>query len=666
MPKRTREIKNEQSQSPRHKRSSQPSPDLKTWKTLCNVFQNIELESGRNNKIQHLCDYFESLLLHSEFETLLASMYLATATLAPSHAGIELGIGDALVTQAIANLGQTRDDLVKQQIKTVGDIGTVAQDYANRMNISNTQTHLCSSVEEVTYPLSKSLCSSVDHTIHEDHKCSSLSFKHYDKKTYSVTDIHEMLLGMADDGNKMVVTRHMNKILMCCKTMTSSANDGQVCFLFRILVGKMRLGVADSAVIAALASAYLVVFGTDKKKKDVSTQFKKMYTESPDYSILVHAIKTHGSHFESIVKQCQIHIGLPIRPMLATAQKDVQISSIVKSLDTPFLAQYKLDGERTQLHIFTDDKHMSNVKIYSRSGEDQTPKYTDFIQHILPFFTNVNCILDGEIVAYNRTTREIKPFAILSHHTEDHPEEIAFFVFDLLYYNHSLLDQPLYIRQKLLYEHITPQDGFIIMTPERKFTSCDTDEDVMNFVTEAVEHNCEGLVLKKLNGTYEPSVRCNHWLKLKEDYIAGLGDSFDLVPIGAFFGRGKRTSVYGTFLMAVRVGDRYQTICKLGTGFSDALLNELKSTLVPIINLPDQPTQPANYDSNIIPDVWLKPTQVWEVLAASMSQSPIHTAMISSGVCIGLRFPRLVRVRNDKTPSSATNIQQVEEMLLIK
>jgi len=74
------------------------------------------------------------------------------------------------------------------------------------------------------------------------------------------------------------------------------------------------------------------------------------------------------------------------------------------------------------------------------------------------------------------------------------------------------------------------------------------------------------------NSTYEPAKRSFKWLKLKKDYIdTGLGDSFDLVPIGAFFGSGKRKAVYGAYVLACYNEDleRYETLCKIGTGFSD-------------------------------------------------------------------------------------------------
>lgn len=176
---------------------------------------------------------------------------------------------------------------------------------------------------------------------------------------------------------------------------------------------------------------------------------------------------------------------------------------------------------------------------------------------------------------------------------------------------------------------------------------------------------------------------------MKKDYLAGLGDSLDLVVIGAYFGKGKRTNVYGAFLLGIydQSTESYQSICKIGTGFTDEVLESHYQKLKPLELLQKK----SYYDTgDAKPDVWIDNQVVWEVLAADLSLSPIYSAargLVSlffwydvfslKGFCwsifwssggfkcgdgtrgISLRFPRYIRERDDKGPEDGTGPDQV-------
>jgi DNA ligase-1 len=158
--------------------------------------------------------------------------------------------------------------------------------------------------------------------------------------------------------------------------------------------------------------------------------------------------------------------------------------------------------------------------------------------------------------------------------------------------------------------------------------------------------------------------------KIKKDYLSGIGDSLDLVVLGAYYGKGKRTSVYGAFLLACYNSntDTYETVCNIGTGFSEAVLEELHSQLSSITIDRPKPFYSHSSGNQHQPDVWFEPKFVWEVKTADLTLSPRYKAGCKEGVDpsgekgISLRFPRFIKVREDKKPDMATSSRQVAEM----
>lgn len=166
------------------------------------------------------------------------------------------------------------------------------------------------------------------------------------------------------------------------------------------------------------------------------------------------------------------------------------------------------------------------------------------------------------------------------------------------------------------------------------------------------------------NATYEPSKRSFNWLKLKKDYLeTEIGDSLDLVVVGADYGTGKRTGTFGSFLLACWNDDRerLETVCKVGTGFSDEALKEIYEQLKDLV-IDKAPQNLKFKDKNV--DTWVQPTLVWEIKAADLSLSPIYQAAIGEvdpEKGIALRFPRYIRTRGDKKIEQATSHEQIVE-----
>jgi len=336
-----------------------------------------------------------------------------------------------------------------------------------------------------------------------------------------------------------------------------------------------------------------------------------------------------------------------------------------------FTGEWKYDGERAQIHVVSRD----NIRIYSRNSENMTEKYPDVIKVIAENLCEgvESCIIDSELVAYDQVNCKILPFQVLTTRArkniaiEDIKVNVCVFAFDAMLLNGSpLVNETLETRRSKLWAMLKPTDGRIVFATYRNFDEI-KEEEIQAFLDESVAGSCEGLMLKTLteNATYEPSKRSLNWLKLKKDYLDGMADSIDVVPIGAFYGKGKRTGAYGAFLLAVydQENEEFQTVCKAGTGFSDEDLathyNFFKERTVP--------SAEANYNvsDRMVPDVWLEACQVWEIRAADLSISPVHTSAMgvkADGKGIGLRFPRFLRIRDDKSPEDATTPEQIIDM----
>lgn len=465
-----------------------------------------------------------------------------------------------------------------------------------------------------------------------------------------------------------------------------------------MLAGKLRIGLAEKSVLIALAHASnrcvdekqrTVVSsktGTpDEKQRTVVSSktetppadeeetdepasiIKTVFNSLPNYDIVIPRLLEHGIY--ELPKHCTMEPGIPLKPMLAHPTKS--LSQVLDRFENlAFTCEYKYDGERAQIHRLASGECL----IYSRNSENMSQKYPD-IREKLPLIAKPSVqsfVLDCEVVAWEPQTERILPFQILSTRkrkdvTVDSVQvQVVLMAFDLLYLNgEPLLKRSLRERRVALHEHFIEVPGEFYFA---KSIDSSTVEDIQTFLDEAVQSSCEGLMIKTLDAeaSYEPSKRSRNWLKVKKDYLADIGDSLDLVVMGGYAGRGKRTGVYGGFLLGCHDPDseEFQAICKIGTGFSEQDLETLAATLRPHVLSVPKPYY--RFGENVRPDVWFDSVCVWEVKAADFSISPIYTAawgLIEPGKGISLRFPRFIRDRTgEKGPEDATTSQQVAEM----
>lgn len=497
------------------------------------------------------------------------------------------------------------------------------------------------------------------------------------------------------------------KVDLIKKMLVATQQPTETKYIIRGLQGKLRIGLAQSTVLISLAHALTFTIPStiqedkvkladikevdnddnakdnddddddgkapiEKKLEAAVNMVKQVYSEVPSYDALLDAalkVPLHALH-----DACSFQPGIPVVPMLAKPTKSAQ--EVLKRLDgLAFTCEYKYDGERAQIHKTASGE----LKVFSRNLLETSSKYPEvplFVQEAAQASANgmaASFVLDAEVVAYNPQTEKFVPFQVLS--TRKKTEESAATAkvqvivqaFDLMYLNgKSLLGKRLEERRALMKQHFVPISGKFQYATSLDFVEDGDTIALEQFLDAAVKGQCEGLMVKTMNDVYEPSRRSLNWLKLKKDYLDGVGDSFDLVPLGAYYGKGKRTGVYGAYLLACYDPDReeFQSVCKIGTGFSDEDLQTLSASLNE--HKLEMKSSQYNVSSSLECDVWFDAVQVWEVKAADLSKSSTHRGAVDktgeSDRGIGLRFPRFERVRDDKKPEQATSSDQVLEM----
>jgi DNA ligase-1 len=185
-----------------------------------------------------------------------------------------------------------------------------------------------------------------------------------------------------------------------------------------------------------------------------------------------------------------------------------------------------------------------------------------------------------------------------------------------------------------------------------------------SFFHKARTNGAEGLIMKRPDSPYEWGSRSWYWIKLKESYRSKMIEPVDLVIVGAWYGKGRRAGKLGAFLLSCYdpKTDTFPSISKVGTGFSDENLDEMTKRLTKLKRVKRHP----RVDSTLVPDLWIDPKEVLEILGDEISISPIHRTAYGqlrkdSGVAI--RFPRFTgRWRPDKGPEDATTVEEVLDM----
>jgi DNA ligase-1 len=578
------------------------------FSNLVECFENLEKTSSKEAMVQTLA----SLLKKATASNIDIVCYFTLGEVAAAYKNLKLGIGTEIAKSAVSLALRTDETEVENELKNLGDLGTVA--------------------------------SKIDKAAKKETEVFS------SKENMSVNDLHKKFLKIAratGSGSQEFKKKKLASIL-------ASATPDERKYVTRLALGNMRLGVADMTLLDALA----VVFLGSKEKR---APLEDAYNVCSDIGYVAKILRKSGL---SGVKRIRVSLGRPIQPMLA--QRVSKLSEIMEHMKSEEIAaEEKYDGERIQAH-----KNGDTVKLFSRRLTDVTNQFPIIVDRVRKQISAKKAILDGEIAAYNFEEEAFCPFQKLmqrrrKYNVKEFAEKlpVKYMLFDVLYVDGKSCMKNSYPKRREKLEKIVGNNKRV--TVANRVVSSQLEE-IEGFFQDCLERGLEGIVCKSNGGDsyYQAGARGWLWIKWKASYASELSDTLDLVVVGAYSGKGKRSGTYGALLCAAYNNEKevFQTVCKLGSGFSDKQLSSLPKKLEDS-KVGDKPARVA-VNKEMFPDYWFAPKYVLEVLGSEITQSPAHTcnwdAQEKRG--LSLRFPRFRRWRDEKSPEQATTVSEVADM----
>jgi DNA ligase 1 len=573
---------------------------------IADAYEKIEATPKR----LEMTDLLVALLKATPKNLLDKVVYLTQGKLYPDFAGVEIGVAERSAIKALARASGTKESEIETNLQKSGDIGETAEKFLSK-------------------------------------KSQSTLFGA--QKRLTVQRVYETLDKMANTSGSGAVDTKLGLLT----GLLSDASPKEAKYILRTVTSNLRLGIADMTVLDALAVAY----GGGKETRKL---IERAYNISSDLGRVAKVVAEQG--IEGI-EQYQVSVFEPIRPMLA--ERLASLEEILDKLGGKCVAEYKYDGERIQVHKKGDE-----VVLFSRRLENISDQYPDAIELVKKKVSAKEAILEGECVAMDLETGEMRPFQELMHRRRKYGIEeaisdypVSLFMFEALYVDDvDYTQKPYQTRRKALEDSLEKSDR--LRLAKQKLTS--NVKQLEAFFEEAIEDGCEGIMCKAVGkeSVYQAGARGWLWIKYKRDYKSEMTDTVDLVVVGAFHGRGKRAGAYGALLVATynKKDDTFETVTKLGTGFTDKDLAQIPD----LLRKHEVPRKPSRVVSILEADVWFEPAVVLEVLGAEVTLSPIHPCAMDSirkGSGLAIRFPRFTsKYRTDKAPEDATTSAEIVEM----
>ena len=569
---------------------------------IVDIYERIEATTKR----LEMTDFLVELFKKTPKEIIDKVIYLTQGKLYPDFIGIELGIAEKLAVRAISMVSGASQEDVEKHLREKGDLGLVAE----QLTKSKRQATLFSK------PLSAE----------------------------GVYEILEKVAKASGEGSVELKLRLLSGLL-------ADAEPKEAKYILRTVTGKLRLGIADMTLLEALAIAYT-------ESKENRALIERAYNLSSDLGDVAKTLAEKGLNG---IKKYRVKVNRPIRMMLA--QRLGVPEEILEKLGGEAACEWKYDGERVQIH-----KKDSEVMLFSRRLENITLQYPDACELARQQLKTKEGIIEAECVAIDPETGELLPFQELMHRRRKYGIKeakekfpVSLYLFDVLYIDGEDFTEKAYSERRKKLKAIAKESERLRLA--EALVTGDVKK-IMRFFDKAIEAGCEGLILKSSSGIYQAGARGWLWIKLKRSYQSKMMEPIDVVIVGAFHGRGKRSGAYGALLAGIYDNDKdvFTTVCKVGSGFADEDLKNLPSMLAPYA----LKHMHARVSSEFKADVWFTPAIVIEIIGDELTLSPVHTCaygVIREGSGIAVRFPRFTgRWRSDKAPEDATTVEEIVEM----
>jgi len=568
---------------------------------LAETFEAVEATTKR----LEMTDLLVDLINQTSNEEIDKIVYLTIGELHPAYLGIELGIAVKLAIRSISQVLGKDEKEVERKYKQMGDLGKT--------------------VEQLLQETSQATLTKKPLTV---------------ERVYCTLDKIARAYGAGSQEEKIRLFAN----LLC------DATPKEARYITRIVLGRMRLGVGGMTLLDAIAIAYT-------GGKEERAPIERAYNITSDIGYIARTLATGGI---GAIKTIKVNLGRPIKPQMAERLKTLE--EILEKMDGQCVAQYKYDGLRIQSHLSPQ-----RVVLFSRRQENVTSQFPDIVRALKESVVATESILDGEAVPIDPNTGELMPFQAISqrrgrkYDIEQMAREIpvALCLFDILYKDGEDLTLHLYPeRRRILRETVRTTDRIRIAED----IVSNNPQEIEAFFNKAIQDGTEGLICKSVqsDSVYEAGHRGWRWIKWKRSYRSELADTVDLVAVGAYAGRGRRAGTYGALLMAAYnpQKDEFFSVTKLGSGFTDEDLARLTELFEPHLI----PKKHPRVNSKVEADFWFIPVKVFEITGDEITLSPVHTcgfAAIREGSGLAIRFPRLIKLRDDRTPEDATTVEEI-------